>query len=126
MGTSFAFHVSVVVCDTIEPHVRSVYKAHLRDFMLIFRGFRDSTLPGADWWATGIDPLFDNVTIPANQHAKTNWRWHTFGIAETIDMTRTAIEHRGNLIHSQQHGGWFGISGRVNNGGLGDHEVPSI
>ena len=55
--------------------------------MLIFRGFRDSTLPGADWWATGIDPLFNDVAIPANQHAQTHGWWHALGVAETIHMT---------------------------------------
>ena len=94
--------------------------------MLIFRGFRGSTLPGADWRATGIDPLFNDVAIPANQHTKPDGRWHTLCVAEAVDMTRTTIEHGGNLIHSEHNRGRFGISGRINNGGLGDHEVPSI
>ena len=79
--------------------------------MLIFRGFRGSTLPGADWRATGIDPLIDDVAIPANQHTQTHGRGHTLGITQAIHMTRTAIEQTGNLINGEQHGGRLGISG---------------
>ena len=79
-----AFHIGVVVTHSGSDLHR--LQGIIWHDSTYFSGVFRVLLPGAYRRTTCIDPLFDDVAIPANQHAKPHGRGHAFGVAETIDM----------------------------------------